>query len=106
MPRWLWFAPLACLAVAAAGWGFRMGWIAATITETDVIETFAAEYTSTVGAGAKRTDCVARPGTGQGVWITVTCTAPDGRPYRYSADRFGRRLPADAVPKSSEEPRT
>ncbi|WP_298842171.1 hypothetical protein [uncultured Roseobacter sp.] len=106
MPRWLWFAPLACLAVAFAGWGFRMGWIAATITETDVIETFAAEYLSTAGAGAQRTDCLARPGSGDGVWITVICARPDGPAYRYSADRFGRRLPDDGRSVGTEEPRT
>ncbi|WP_300031338.1 hypothetical protein [uncultured Roseobacter sp.] len=106
MPRWIWFAPLTCLVLALAGWGFRMGWIAATITETDVIGTFAAEYLRLAGPEARATDCSARPGIRGGVWITVICASPQGQTYRWAADRFGRLIPdvPDAV--GVREPRT
>jgi len=33
------------------------------LTETQIIETYAAQYLSLAGAPAKRTDCRAKPGT-------------------------------------------
>ena len=44
MPRWIWFTPLGVLVAAIAVWGFRLGWIAATISETDVIEVWTEQY--------------------------------------------------------------
>lgn len=91
MPRWLWFSPLAVLVTALTAWGFRWGWIAATITETDVINTFAQRYVAGAGAAARLTDCTAVPGAQKGVWIVVRCGRQDTR-YDYPVDRFGRLL--------------
>ncbi|MCV3272493.1 hypothetical protein [Roseobacter sinensis] len=97
MPRWMWFAPLALLILAGAVWAFRWGWIAATITETDVITSYAQRYLKEAGADAQLTDCAARPGRQAGVWLVVRCLGPGGR-YDYPVDRFGRLL---AVPETS-----
>ncbi|WP_299962780.1 hypothetical protein [uncultured Roseobacter sp.] len=98
MPRWLWFAPLAVVVLGGAGWAFRWGWILATITETDVITTYAQRYLTEGGAGARLTDCVAVPGQGEGVWIVVRC-ARSGVRFDYPADRFGRLL---IIPQPSD----
>jgi hypothetical protein len=92
MPRWLWFAPLSVLLLLLGVWAFRMGWIAATISETDVISAYAARYLEARGPGASPSDCAARPGRMRGVWIVVVCTAPDGTRHVYAADRFGREV--------------
>lgn len=89
MPRWLWFAPLVVLTVLGGLWAFRLGWIVATITETDVIDAYAARYLETAGPDARATDCVARPGLQRGVWLIVSCSGP-GRRVDYPVDRFGR----------------
>lgn len=90
MPRWLWFAPLALLLTLSAVWAFRLGWIAATITETDVINAYTARYLQAQGGAARATDCVARPGRHPGVWIVVTCAGPQTTPVAYAVDRLGR----------------
>ncbi|MDW4496911.1 hypothetical protein R5H30_02875 [Sulfitobacter sp. D35] len=90
MPRWLWFAPLAALTLFLAVWLFRLGWIAATITETDVIGGFAQRYLQDAGPGARVTDCVARPAEMRGLWLVVSCRHADGRRFDYPADRLGR----------------
>jgi hypothetical protein len=90
MPRWFWFMPFVLLTVASALYAFRLGWIAATITETDVINTYAVQYLRTAGPDAQATDCVARPGAQRGVWLVVSCgEAPR---YDYAVDRFGRLI--------------
>jgi hypothetical protein len=90
MPRWFWFVPVALLTLAGALYAFRLGWIAATITETDVINTYAREYLRTAGPEARATDCVARPAAQRGVWLVVSCgEAPR---YDYAVDRFGRLI--------------
>lgn len=103
MPRWLWFAPLAVLATALAAWGFRWGWIAATITETDVINTYAERYLSEGGAAARLTDCTALPGRRDGVWIIVRCVQAGAR-FDYPVDRFGRLLDPGAGPHDRQAP--
>ena len=95
MPRWLWFTPFAFLTVALGLWGFRLGWIAATITETDVITTYAEQYVvarTNEGTEAARSDCVAYPGEENGIWIVIVCTpVANGTPTRYEfhVNRFG-----------------
>jgi hypothetical protein len=90
MPRWFWFVPFGLLTLAGALYAFRLGWIAATITETDVINAYALEYLQTAGPDARATDCVARPGAQRGVWLVVSCgEAPR---YDYPVDRFGRLI--------------
>lgn len=101
VPRWLWFLPLAMATVLGGLWAFRLGWVAATITETDVINAFAQQYLETEGPPAKPTDCVARPGATPGVWIIVTCQSARGMRYDYAVNRFGtllqRDVPGDAL---------
>ncbi|MBW4707892.1 hypothetical protein KX928_08850 [Roseobacter sp. YSTF-M11] len=92
MNRWLWWAPLVLLITGLAVWGFRLGWIAATITETDVITTYAKRYLEAAGPGAALSDCVAYPGRDRGVWLVVRC-GPDpsgsGGRYEYHVNRLG-----------------
>lgn len=103
MPRWVWFAPLAILILAGAVWAFRWGWIAATITETDVINTYTQRYLAEGGATARLTDCTAVPGQQTGVWIVVRCLGTEAR-YDYPVDRFGRLVsvpvPATDAPET------
>ena len=85
MPGWLWFAPLGALVVALGAWAFRLGWIAATITETDVI---------------------AQPGGSAPVWILVSCMHRDGRRFDYPVDRMGRLLDVSGRPDALGVPET
>ena len=106
MPRWLWWAPFALLTLAAAIYVFRLGVIAATITETDVINRYAQEYLRDAGAGASLTDCHARPGTAEpGSWIVVVCAGPDGR-RSYHVNRFGGLEYRDRPAPSPTAPQT
>ena len=100
MPRWLWFAPLAGLLIAVAIWAFRLGWIATTITETDVITRYSQLYMSEAGASARLTDCAGLPGDREGVWIIVRCQR-DGQRHDYPVDRFGRLVD---IPRDAPQP--
>lgn len=106
MPRWVWFAPFAALAVAFGVWAFRLGWIAATVTETDVITAYSALYLEERGADARLTDCTAQPGTVSPVWILVTCVAQDQARYDYPVDRFGRLIQIEPAADSAQRPQT
>ncbi|MCC1492287.1 hypothetical protein [Cognatishimia sp. F0-27] len=100
MPRWVWWTPVALLVVATALLGFRWGWIAATITETDVINAYAQRYLEDrardgTGAGASVGDCVAYPGEERGVWLVVSCgpTPRDlSRHYAYYVNGIGQMV--------------
>ncbi|WP_187428694.1 hypothetical protein ROLI_012000 [Roseobacter fucihabitans] len=92
MPAWLWWTPLTLLVVALGIWGFRWGWIAATITETDVINAYAQRYLDEAGADARVTDCTAIPGDQGRIWIIIRCVSPESGGFEYPADRFGRLL--------------
>lgn len=90
--RLIWFAPLILLTGLLAVYGFRLGWIAANITETDVIEARAAEYLASANGDARPSDCVAFPSQDRGIWIIVRCGG--GRDaaitvYEYHVNRFG-----------------
>lgn len=106
MPRWLWWLPLVVLTIIVGLFVFRLGWIRAHLTETDVINHFAARYVVETGGQATVTDCVALPGQQEGVWLVVRCAPPDGGAVqRFPVDRSGRLLaPAHAV--DAMEPRT
>ncbi|MGA9253171.1 MAG: hypothetical protein WBV78_04405 [Roseobacter sp.] len=106
MPRWIWFVPVAALAVAVGLWAFRLGWIAATLTETDVILAYTAKYLDTHGTTARATDCSGQPADIAAVWIVVTCIAQDETRYDYPVDRFGQLILLDAQPAAPEEPKT
>ena len=88
MPRWVWWVPLVGATLIGALLAFRYGWIAATITETDVINAMANRYlTQDGGAEAQVTDCVGLAGQMDGAWITVRCGA-----FSYHVNRFGRLI--------------
>jgi hypothetical protein len=91
MPRWLWWTPLSLLLVGCALVGLRYGWIAATITETDVITHYAQRYLQEHGEGAALSDCMAVPGDNlPGIWIVVRCHPQDlSEKYEYYVNRLG-----------------
>ena len=102
LTRWLWWAPLAVLIAGAGLVGLRLGFFAQTVTETDVINTYAADYVERTAPQGRLTDCFARPATGvAGAWLIISCRAPQGGwdGYDYIANRLGgleqtRRVPA------------
>lgn len=104
MPPWLWWAPLAVLVSTLAVWVFRWGWIAATITETDVINTYAQRYLQEAGGAARLTDCVAVPGGHKDVWIMVRCAGVTGARYDYPVDKFGRLMDVRGITHPPAEP--
>jgi hypothetical protein len=104
MPRWVWFAPLALMVLALGIWSFRMGMVVATLTETDVIETYAGFYVETLGAPARLSDCTATPGQHPEIWILVSCLSGDGRRFDYPVDRFGRLLTLETQPEAVHGP--
>lgn len=72
---------------------FRYGWIAVTLTETDVINAVAQRYiTQDGGADARASDCVGVPGQIAGAWITVQCGA-----LLYHVNQFGSVISTDPV---------
>lgn len=89
MPRWLWWGPLVVLTFVAGLFVFREGWIRANLSETDVINHFAAQYVAQTGGNAQMTDCMAEPGQQTGVWIVVQCQSDSGA-AQFLVDRFGR----------------
>jgi hypothetical protein len=90
--RWLWWLPLGLLGLSLALIGLRWGWIAATITETDVIGRYAAHYVASEGEGAEMSDCVGIPGHDlPGIWIVVRCRPNAGRDSA-GRDYFVNRL--------------
>lgn len=101
MPRWLWWMPLVVLTVFAGLLVFRQGYVAANITETDVINHYAAIYVAEGPEGAKVTDCAARPGTADGVWLVVSCGGA-AHLVQYPVDRLGRLVD----PVAPEGPQT
>jgi len=95
MPRWLWWMPLGVLTVVAGLFVFRQGYVVAHITETDVINHYAALYVEAGPEGARVTDCAARPGVAAGVWLVVNCGGT-AHIVQYRVDRFGRLVDGDA----------
>ncbi|MEC3860018.1 hypothetical protein VK792_01860 [Mesobacterium sp. TK19101] len=86
MPRWIWFAPLSLIVLIGAAQGFRLGWIAAHLTESDAIAAYADRYVRAAGPGAAPDDCVAHPGAS--VWLVITCRNGE-RVWEYRVNRFG-----------------
>lgn len=97
--RWLWL-PLIALVALATVLGLRAGWRYATLTETDVINAYAAHYLADrkqagTGQGARLTDCVAFPAAPEdrGIWLIVSCGPTPFDPalsYEYAVSRAGR----------------
>ncbi|MEM6825565.1 MAG: hypothetical protein AAF566_10670 [Pseudomonadota bacterium] len=81
------------LALTAAGLGLSLGLRWAPVSETEVIETWAADYVRETGG--TRTDCAATPDPRQDVWMVIRCGQGDkGRVY--PVDRMGRLVLPDA----------
>lgn len=96
MPGWVWWVPLGLATLVGALVAFRYGWIAATITETDVINAMATRYiTQDGGPDAKVTDCVGLQGQVDGAWITVRCG-----PFFYHVNAFGGLMSTEPVSES------
>jgi hypothetical protein len=113
MPNWAWFLPLALIVSLAALYAFRLGWLAANLTEGDAILAYADRYRALAGPGAQASDCVAVPGQGR-VWLTVICTpgtgtspgtgpgSGSGPGWRFDVNRLGGLIamtgPGDPAP--------
>ncbi|MBV0911414.1 hypothetical protein [Anianabacter salinae] len=87
--RWPLFLPLAALVLVAGIAGLRLGTGQARLTETQVIDRYAARYLSEA-KGAALTDCLAVPVAASDIWLTVRC-GPDrtGAIYEYHVDPSG-----------------
>ncbi len=84
------FLPLAAITLIAALFAYRQGYIAANLTETDVINQYAAQYVAEhQGLYA---DCTANPGNPP-VWLVITCAPDDGMAITYLVDKGGRPVP-------------
>ncbi|MFK7765104.1 MAG: hypothetical protein AB8B62_17710 [Roseobacter sp.] len=119
MPRWLWWTPLVVVTLACALFWFRMGWIAAFTTETEVINTYAARYLENrkrdgTAEGAKPTDCAAYPGQAPGIWLVIRCGPTPFDPtrhYEYHVNRLGNfeygwNPHSEGTPPSANRPET
>ncbi len=96
MNRWVIMMPVAGLAGLAAILGFRMG---QPMTETEIINRYAAEYVETFGGEAMLTDCIATAGKGT-VRLIVQCTHADGRRAVFPAGNRGELLPLTEGPEA------
>jgi hypothetical protein len=90
MTRPLYFLPFIALAVFTAILAYRQGMIAANLTETEVINTYAARYVAETGGNLE--DCEAVPGQGR-VWLKIYCTRADGLSVSYLVDKRGVLIP-------------
>ena len=86
MPRWLWFLPLGLLVLFGAIQAFRLGWIAANLSESEVIEAYVIRYAEEVGIAPQDAPCIATPGDLH--WIIVRCGEP-GDIWEYRVNRWG-----------------
>ncbi len=103
-PRWLYWMPLAVVTVCGALWLFRLGWIAAHVDESALLDHYARLYVAETGAGARLSDCVGRPGQGDGVRLVISCTGHDGNRRVYAIGRFGALL--EKIPAPPDAPKT
>lgn len=96
--------PLVLLGLCLGVIGLRFGWQAAKITETDVINRYAAHYVDQTGGDL--TDCAASPAVEMaGVWLIVRCASPDlGTSARYLVNRFGSLIAPIDMPKVPAAP--
>ncbi|MBS0124270.1 hypothetical protein [Thetidibacter halocola] len=101
MSRWLWFLPLAALTLVGALLAFRYGWVAANLSETAAIETYAARYMDETGSPAA--DCTAVPGNR--VWLVIRCGSGQDR-IVYRVNRFGGLVDVTVGSDPLQEPRT
>jgi hypothetical protein len=103
--RVIWFVPFAGLIALLAVTGLRLGWIASSLSETDVINKFVGLYLGEAGARAQPTDCIAFPSQSRGIWIVVRCEGGVDTPsriYEYHVNRLGG-LEYSGTPKSPSQ---
>ena len=84
------------LTVVAGLFVYRAGFVAANITETDVINHYAALYVAEGPEGASLSDCAAQPGAETGVWLVINCGGA-AHIVQYRVDRFGRLVEGAGV---------
>ncbi|WP_425098454.1 hypothetical protein [Tropicibacter sp. S64] len=65
---------------------FRLGWIAANLTETEAIEAYSSRFAAKEGRGLTGWTCFGEPGLD--VWLIVRCGLP-GQMWHYEVNRFG-----------------
>ena len=82
----------------AAILAFRMGYNVVNITETNVINHYAARYVAEGPKGAKVTDCAAQPGDAEGVWLVIQCGGA-AHVVRYAVDRYGKLVLGNPGPE-------
>ena len=68
------FLPFAAFVALSGYVGWQMG---QPLSETDVLDFYAAEWVDTGPEGASASDCFGVPGDTAEVWIVVTCTRDD-----------------------------
>lgn len=95
MARWLWWVPIGVLTLWLALHFFRLGWISANLTETEVIDTYAEKYLHDVlrdgvADGRAKSDCVAYPSADSRIWLVVVCAPNNRRGYEYHVDSLGQ----------------
>ena len=85
------------LSLAAAALGLSFGMRASPLTETHVIEAFAADYMAETGGAA--TDCAAAPDPRPNVWLVVRCGTGAGARV-YPVDARGRLVEGEGGPST------
>lgn len=89
--------PFLLLTLAVGLFYLRLGWIAATLTEGEVIARYAARYVTTLSENhpdekASQADCLAVPGDERGVWLVIICgdnPCDRARYFEYHVNRVG-----------------
>lgn len=82
------------LTLLGALWAFRAGWIAVTLSETDVINAQVARYLQSV-PNSRPEDCHAEPAPD--AWLIVLCAPQDGPVWSARVDRWGRVMRPSAL---------
>ncbi len=80
------FLPLLGLIAVAAILGWRFG---QPVTESEIINRYAAEYVHKIGAGARLEDCYGKPAAARAVRLVVVCRHPSGVVHSYPTGRGG-----------------
>jgi len=68
------FLPFAAFVALSGYVGWQMG---QPLTETEVLDFYAADWVQTGPEGAATTDCFGLPGEDPAVWIVITCSRGD-----------------------------
>ncbi|NVO24884.1 hypothetical protein HJ526_16945 [Donghicola sp. C2-DW-16] len=97
------FTVLGAFLALVAVIGLRLGWTAATITETEVIERYASAYVAEAGGGAELTDCHAEAGQTWWIKLRVVCAAADGREWRFGAGLWGQLMYVERITPHHKE---